>query len=120
MCLGHLCGCGVLKALLVQQDPSNLSNADAAKEEIDSRKTGGISFMSGPAPPTYKRLRGLMMKHQRVQIAPVAVNAAFCVRDSDSAGRAKSLMPAKTRPHWNLDVQTRVNKAKPSSPVPYN
>ena len=43
---------------------------------------------------------GLMIKHQRVQIAPVQVRAAFWVRERDSAGRAKSETPARTRAHW--------------------
>lgn len=43
---------------------------------------------------------GLMIKHQRVQMAPVAVRAAFWVRERDSAGRAKSETPARTRAHW--------------------
>ena len=33
-------------------------------------------------------------------MVPVAVRAAFCVRESFSAGRAKSAMPAMTRAHW--------------------
>lgn len=43
---------------------------------------------------------GLMMKHQRVQIMPVQVRAKFCVKESFSAGRAKSEMPARTRAHY--------------------
>lgn len=42
---------------------------------------------------------GLMMRHQRVQMKPVAVRAAFWVRESFSAGRAKSETPARTRAH---------------------
>lgn len=42
---------------------------------------------------------GLIMKHQRVQIAPVAVRARFCVRERFSTGRQKSLMPARTMDH---------------------
>lgn len=37
--------------------------------------------------------------HQRVQMAPVAMRAPFCVRESFSAGRWKSDIPAMTRPH---------------------
>lgn len=48
----------------------------------------------------HKRFRGLMTKHHLVQMRPVAINAAFCVRERDSAGRAKSAAPARTRPHW--------------------
>ncbi|KAJ0163590.1 hypothetical protein CTA2_2745 [Colletotrichum tanaceti] len=40
-----------------------------------------------------------MIRHQRVQMMPVAVRAAFWVRDSFSAGRAKSATPARTRAH---------------------
>ncbi len=36
---------------------------------------------------TYRTLRGLMIKHHLVQIAPVAVRATFWVRESFSAGR---------------------------------
>lgn len=31
---------------------------------------------------------------------PVAASAPFCVSESDDAGRAKSEMPASTRPHF--------------------
>lgn len=48
---------------------------------------------------THKRFLGLIMKHHRVQMAPVAVKAMFCVRESFSAGRWKSLIPAITRAH---------------------
>jgi hypothetical protein len=41
-----------------------------------------------------------MMKHHRVQIAPVVVRARFWVRERLSAGRAKSLTPARTMDHW--------------------
>jgi len=41
-----------------------------------------------------------MIMHQRVQMAPVAVRAAFCVRERVSAGRQKSETPARTRAHW--------------------
>ena len=45
------------------------------------------------------RLRGLIMKHQRVQMRPVAVSAAFWESERSFAGRAKSAAPARTRPH---------------------
>lgn len=41
-----------------------------------------------------------MIKHHLVQILPVAVNARFCVKESFSAGRKKSLTPARTRAHF--------------------
>ncbi len=50
---------------------------------------------------TYKRFRGFMMKHHRVHIAPVAVKARFCVRERFSAGRQKSLTPARTSDHYS-------------------
>ncbi len=43
---------------------------------------------------------GLMIKHHRVQIAPVAVRATFWVRESFSAGRVKSAIPEMTIPHY--------------------
>lgn len=45
---------------------------------------------------------GLIMKHHRVQIAPVHVRARFCVRESFSAGLVKSLAPARTRVHYPM------------------
>jgi hypothetical protein len=51
---------------------------------------------------TYKRFRGFMIKHHRVHIAPVAVNARFCVRERFSAGRQKSLTPARTSDHCSM------------------
>ena len=44
---------------------------------------------------------GLITKHHLVHIAPVPIRARFCVRDSVSAGRAKSLIPARTRAHYH-------------------
>jgi hypothetical protein len=41
-----------------------------------------------------------MIKHHLVQILPVAVKAMFCVRESFSVGRKKSLTPARTIPHF--------------------
>ena len=40
-----------------------------------------------------------MIKHQRVQMAPVHIRARFCVRESWEAGRVKSAAPARTSPH---------------------
>ncbi len=40
------------------------------------------------------------MKHHLVQIVPVAIKARFCVRESFSGGRKKSLTPARTRTHF--------------------
>jgi hypothetical protein len=42
---------------------------------------------------------GVMTKHHLVQIRPVAVSAPFCERESFSAGRERSEMPATTRLH---------------------
>ena len=41
-----------------------------------------------------------MTKHQRVQMAPVQVRAAFWVRESWEAGRARSAAPAMTIDHF--------------------
>ena len=43
---------------------------------------------------------GRMTKHHLVQMDPVARRAAFCVRESFSAGRRKSEAPARTTPHF--------------------
>lgn len=51
---------------------------------------------------SYKRFLGLMMKHHLVQMAPVAIKAAFWDRERFSAGRAKSAAPARTRPHCDI------------------
>lgn len=60
-------------------------------------------------------LRGLIIKHQRVQMAPVAIRAAFWVRDSFSAGRAKSEIPAMTRAHYQTNWSVTCSKnIKPS------
>ncbi len=42
---------------------------------------------------------GLMIRHHLVQITPVAVRAAFWVKDNVSAGRQKSETPARTSAH---------------------
>jgi len=49
---------------------------------------------------TYNTFFGLITKHHLVQIAPVAIKATFCVIESFSAGRRKSLAPASTTPHF--------------------
>ena len=49
---------------------------------------------------TYKMFRGLIIKHHRVHMAPVAVRATFCVRESLSAGLQKSLTPVRTIAHF--------------------
>jgi len=48
----------------------------------------------------YSRFLGLIIKHHRVQIVPVAVRARFWVMDREEAGRAKSDMPARTKDHF--------------------
>ena len=50
----------------------------------------------------YRIFLGLMMKHHLVQMMPVAVKARFWVRDRFSAGRDRSLMPARTMAHWSI------------------
>lgn len=66
------------------------SSLAQAKEEPSAESNGD----------SYRMFLGLMTKHQRVQIAPVAVRARFWVRERLSAGREKSLTPARTMDHW--------------------
>jgi hypothetical protein len=56
----------------------------------------------GAGEGTHRTFLGLMIRHQRVQMAPVAVRAAFWVSESVSAGRQKSETPARTRAHWGV------------------
>lgn len=72
---------------------------------------------------THKMFFGLMIKHHRVQIIPVAVRARFCVRESFSAGRYISPIPAITIDHcfcqrcsdmWN--VRPKVHLETGNSP----
>lgn len=51
-----------------------------------------------------KTFLGLMIKHHRVQMAPVAMSARFCWRERFWAGRKKSDTPASTSPHCSLGV----------------
>lgn len=44
----------------------------------------------------------------RTQMNPVAASAAFCVNESLSAGRARSLMPAMTRAHLASGAQKKM------------
>jgi hypothetical protein len=83
-----------------------LGSTNAAKEEIDSSEAIQISLMSalikkkvGVHCMTHRMFLGLIMKHHLVQMAPVAINAMFWVRERFSAGRAKSLTPASTSDH---------------------
>jgi hypothetical protein len=52
---------------------------------------------------------GVMTKHHLVQIVPVATRARFWVRESFSAGRARSEMPAMTRDHYIISDQVDVH-----------
>lgn len=52
---------------------------------------------------------GVMTKHQRVQIVPVATRARFWVRESFSAGRARSEMPAMTRDHCIIYISELIH-----------
>lgn len=80
--------------------------ANAAEKEIDRGQTilivspGKGGAFRGIKGDSYRMFLGLMTKHQRVQIAPVAVRARFWVRERLSAGREKSLTPARTMDHW--------------------
>lgn len=97
------CGCLALGAVLIHQYTGNLDGTNASKEEVDCGETGkrlASARMWYGRERTYRMFLGLMIKHQRVQIAPVQVRAAFWVRERDSAGRVKSETPARTRAHW--------------------
>lgn len=65
---------------------------------------------------TYRTLRGLIIMHQRVQMAPVPIRAAFWVRESFSAGRVKSAIPAMTRHHYKIRISFAFFHMYPSIP----
>lgn len=97
----------VLYITLIEEDASNLRGPHAAEEEVDScQPVESMSIRrlmgSNGSVITYRIFLGLIMKHHRVHISPVAVRARFCVRESFSAGLAKSLIPAITIAHWGL------------------
>lgn len=107
-----------LLAALPQEDTGNLDDTNASEEEVDGGKPGikSVEYIShGANPTTYRMLRGLMIKHQRVQMAPVAIKAAFWVRDSFSAGRLKSEIPAMTRAHYSGKL---ISNNIPEAPKP--
>lgn len=74
-----------------------LSWAECREYEIFCRVQ---AYFRGERKKTYSIFFGFMTKHQRVHIIPVAVRARFCVRERFSAGRQKSLTPARTRAHY--------------------
>ncbi len=53
-----------------------------------------------------------MIKHHRVQMRPVQVRAMFWVRESFSAGRAKSEIPAMTMAHYTRRMASQHNTQK--------
>lgn len=55
---------------------------------------------------SYKRFCGLMMKHHRVQIAPVDRRARFWFKERDSGALAKSATPARTMTNYWLAVSS--------------
>jgi hypothetical protein len=86
-------------------------------EKIQNKESDGMekSLMGSEnmsETETYRIFLGLMIKHHRVQMAPVQVRAKFWVRERFSAGRAKSAIPARTRHHyffmldlWQSDIE---------------
>lgn len=92
-----------LQATAVHEDTADLDDTNASQEEVDGGEAThvlDVSFMKGVFEvKAYRTFRGVMIIHQRVQMAPVAMRAPFCVRESFSAGRWKSEIPAMTRPH---------------------
>lgn len=105
--MGSLKGRALLAAL-PHEDTGDLNDTNASEEEVDSgkakKKNVELARVRGNRADrirTYRTLRGLMIRHQRVQMAPVAIRAQFWVRDSFSAGRLKSEIPAMTRAHYS-------------------
>ena len=80
-------------------DTADLNDTDDGEEEVD----GGEAILSvcvcRSGQGAYSMFLGRMTKHQRVQMRPVQVRAKFWVKESFSAGRAKSDTPARTRDH---------------------
>lgn len=93
---------GALLATSPQENAADLDDTNASQEEVDSGKPGTelAGMFALGIRCTYRMLRGLMIKHQRVQMAPVAIRAPFWVSESFSAGRLKSEMPAMTSAHY--------------------
>jgi hypothetical protein len=101
-----------LLGLLPEKNTRDLCCANAEEQEVDGSKatidtvsTLTTQKFKEQVEYTYKRFLGLMTKHQRVQIKPVAMRAPFCESESDSTGRAKSAAPARTRPHFMMGAQ---------------
>lgn len=103
-------GFATLLAGSVQENAAALNGAHEEEAEVHRRKTMNLysqfcgttcvgTFTSIPR-NTYSIFCGRMTKHHRVQIEPVAMSAAFWVRDNFSAGRKKSDAPARTTPHF--------------------
>jgi len=107
----------VLYLSLIEEDAGNLRSPHASEEEVDScQPVESMSVRrlmeSKGSVMTYRIFLGLMMKHHRVHINPVAVRARFCVRESFSAGLAKSLIPAITIAHlgsYQIGFTTRIH-----------
>lgn len=101
--LGLLADAFAVNCLAVQENASDLSSTNTQQQKVDRGKAeyalAVILTRKLTRAMTHKRLRGLMTKHQRVQIDPVSMRAMFCVNDNCSAGRAKSETPARTSPH---------------------
>lgn len=72
-----------LLSLLPEEDTRDLCCADAEEKEVDGSKATCIQSalnhaeIQGQVVCTYKRFLGLITKHQRVQIKPVAMRAPF-------------------------------------------
>ena len=96
-------------ASLVKIYPAYLRGTHAHKEEVHSSQTIIMSAIAREdihwrRRKSYSRFLGLMTKHHRVQIAPVAIRARFCESDRLSAGRVKSLAPARARHHYTQSL----------------
>lgn len=101
----------ILLGHVVHGNTSDLCDSDQSEEEVDSSKAIIVSVIHSAtyAPlrrrvseireKAYSMFLGVMTKHHRVQMRPVHISEKFCAKDSFSAGRARSEMPARTRAH---------------------
>lgn len=75
-------GCFAFSAVTVVEDTCDLNDTNTAEEEVYCCQAEIYWLVSGSTKgvageKTYRTFLGLMIKHQRVQIAPVQVRAKF-------------------------------------------
>lgn len=82
---------------------SRPATVDTQRRHLHSSQTRtrtAFQPFTRPAKPTSKT--------QLTQMKPVAARAAFCVKESLSAGRPRSLIPAMTRAHFATGAQKKI------------